>query len=199
MAPLELPGRPNNLTEEQKVKLKEMWGTAFKVFGVPLDVESESATATEVPTPTEGVARTVTEATEAATEPQPKKGGGKIKSLFKKKDKAEASTSGSSTPTAAATPDLSQSISQFVISESDDKYSQTKEFKDLLATSTPQEIQDTFWRMVKCDHPDSLFLRFLRARKWDVPKAIVMFVATLRWRSKELDVRPLIEAMLIVG
>ena len=82
-------------------------------------------------------------------------------------------------------------MSKLSISDGDDKYSQTKEFKEALATSTPQEIHDTFWKMVKADHPDALFLRFLRARKWDVNKALVMLVATMRWRNKELDVRPL--------
>ena len=30
-----LPGRPGNLTAEQEVKLREMWATTLKVFGVP--------------------------------------------------------------------------------------------------------------------------------------------------------------------
>ena len=177
MAPLDLPGRPNNLTDEQKIKLKDMWITAFKIFGVPLDSESENApTATEAlaSEPSEDMSRKTVE-----TDDSQKKKGGKIKSFFKKKkDQSESSPSNT---------DLSNDVSKLSISD-DDKSSKTKEYEDLLATSTPQEIHDTFWRMVKTDHPDSLFLRFLRARKWDVPKAIVMFVATLRWRSKELDV-----------
>src|ERR1700737_315841 len=35
MGPLELPGRPGNLTAEETAKLKEMWSVAFKVFGIP--------------------------------------------------------------------------------------------------------------------------------------------------------------------
>ena len=174
MAPLELAGRHGNLTEEQKGKLKEMWSTAFKVFGMVEQQENVSVTAD-----TESFGS----ATRTNTEnPEGTKKGGKLTSLFKKNkgDSKGASSTG--------TADLPNDVSKLSINESDDKYSQTKEFKEALATSTPQEIHDTFWRMVKADHPDALFLRFLRARKWDVNKALVMLVATMRWRNKELDV-----------
>jgi hypothetical protein len=174
MAPLELAGRPGNLTDEQKAKLKEMWSTAFKVFGVPIpSTDSE----TDVETVASEVALTNTEPTDT------KKGGGKLTSLFKKKKDKEATPS-----PRPSTTELPADVSKLSIADGDDKYSQTKEFKEAIATSTPQEIRDTFWQMVKADHPDALFLRFLRARKWDVNKAIVMLVATMRWRSKDLDV-----------
>lgn len=173
MAPLELPGRPGNLTDEQKVKLKEMWSTAFKIFGIPTD-----QTPNEVKSDAEAtnqVARTETDTS------QGKEKKGKLTSLFKKKKDRD-------TTTAAQATDIQNDVSKLSIADGDDKYSQTKEFKEALATTSPQEIRNTFWKMVKIDHPDSLFLRFLRARKWDVNKAIVMLVATMRWRSKELDV-----------
>ncbi|EXM13533.1 CRAL/TRIO, N-terminal domain [Fusarium oxysporum f. sp. vasinfectum] len=34
-----------------------------------------------------------------------------------------------------------------------------------LANNNPETIRATMWAMVKHDHPDALFLRFLRARK----------------------------------
>ncbi len=70
----------------------------------------------------------------------------------------------------------------------DDKYGQTKEFHDALANMSPESLRATFWSMVKHDHPDALLLRFLRARKWDVEKALVMMVSTMRWRSAEVHV-----------
>ena len=178
MAPLDLPGRPGNLTDEQKLRLKEMWTTAFKVFGVDTPAPQPD-TASEVDS-TPNVARSETDLSDT------KEKKGKLKGMFKKKKDKESSPSPAPTPNS----DVPADVSKLSIGDGDDKYSQTKEFKEAISTSSPQEIHDTFWRMVKADHPDSLFLRFLRARKWDVNKAIVMLVATMRWRSKELDVCP---------
>jgi CRAL/TRIO, N-terminal domain len=158
MAPLELSGRPDNLTEEQKVKLKEMWTVAFRVFGMPIETSNRGAL----------VSRTNTELSELKDKKTI------LGSLFRKKKESTL---------------MENDVSRLAIADGEDKYSQTKDFKEALANNTPQEIHDTFWRMVKADHPDALFLRFLRARKWNVEKAIVMLVATLSWRTdKQIDV-----------
>ncbi|KXG53219.1 uncharacterized protein PGRI_002690 [Penicillium griseofulvum] len=70
----------------------------------------------------------------------------------------------------------------------DDKYGQSKEFKQALEDMKPEEIRTAFWSMVKGDNPDSLLLRFLRARKWDTKKALVMLISTMRWRLLEMHV-----------
>lgn len=70
----------------------------------------------------------------------------------------------------------------------DDKFGQTKQFHDTLASQSPESLRATFWSMVKHDHPDALLLRFLRARKWDVEKALVMMVSTMHWRAHEMHV-----------
>ena len=74
------------------------------------------------------------------------------------------------------------------IDTSDDKYGQTKEFHEALASLKPSDLRTAFWSMVKHDHPDGLLLRFLRARKWDVEKALVMLVSTMHWRLQEMHV-----------
>ncbi|RMZ85379.1 hypothetical protein DV737_g767, partial [Chaetothyriales sp. CBS 132003] len=58
------------------------------------------------------------------------------------------------------------------IDASDDKYGQVKEFYQTLEKYSPEAIREAFWTMLKADNPDTLFLRFLRARKWDVNKAL---------------------------
>ncbi|KAL7923149.1 hypothetical protein ACQKWADRAFT_55552 [Trichoderma austrokoningii] len=70
----------------------------------------------------------------------------------------------------------------------DDKYGQSKHFQEVLASHSPEVIRETYWAMVKHDHPDALALRFLRARKWDVDKALVMLVSTMSWRHTEMKV-----------
>lgn len=74
------------------------------------------------------------------------------------------------------------------VTDSEDKYGQNKEFQKTLATQSPGDIRRSFWDMVKHDHPDGLLLRFLRARKWDVHNALVMLIATMHWRLKEMHV-----------
>jgi hypothetical protein len=97
-------------------------------------------------------------------DPKKKRGFG----MFKK------GKSGTSTPTEA--------------SAEEDKYNETKQYHETLAKETPETIRHTIWSMVKHDHPDALVLRFLRARKWDVEKALVMLVATMNWRHNDMKV-----------
>lgn len=68
----------------------------------------------------------------------------------------------------------------------EDKYGQASELRSILASTSPQALRDTFWSMVKKDHPDTLVLRFLRARKWDVNKALAMLISTMHWRASEM-------------
>ncbi|KAG0264266.1 hypothetical protein BG011_007156 [Mortierella polycephala] len=47
---------------------------------------------------------------------------------------------------------------------------------------SPTEYQTAFWSFVQSEHPDTTVLRFLRARKWNVEKAMEMLVLALEWR-----------------
>lgn len=46
------------------------------------------------------------------------------------------------------------------------------------------DFRQRLWGFILADHPDVLVLRFLRARKWDVPKAVAMLVSALNWRHE---------------
>ncbi|EPS37104.1 hypothetical protein H072_9324 [Dactylellina haptotyla CBS 200.50] len=48
---------------------------------------------------------------------------------------------------------------------------------------TGDELRTAFWAFVKYDNPDCLILRYLRARKWDVEKALAMMLKTFKWRK----------------
>jgi hypothetical protein len=65
--------------------------------------------------------------------------------------------------------------------------SEIKSMESILSRMTPQEMCFAILKMVKQEHPDSLLLRFLRARKWDIGKAFSMMASTILWR-KELEV-----------
>lgn len=69
-------------------------------------------------------------------------------------------------------------------SVTEDKHGQTKEFKQALASQTPEELRANLWSFTKHDDPDAMLLRFLRARKWNVHDALVMLISTIHWRGQ---------------
>ncbi|CCU77054.1 phosphatidylinositol transfer protein CSR1 [Blumeria hordei DH14] len=149
-----LPGRPGNLTTEQEEKLKELWITAFQLFGnlsesTTTNTDSEAARSKQ----------------DAATSKKPTK---KRMSFFRKNKEDSDNTSAAN--------------------DGDDKFGQMNVYNEALANMTPQALRDTMWSMVKHDNPDALLLRFLRARQWNVEKALVMIISTMRWRLKDVHV-----------
>ncbi|TAQ84594.1 hypothetical protein B7494_g7065 [Chlorociboria aeruginascens] len=160
-----LPGRPGTLTEHQEEKLREFWVATLQVFGVLDSQQVKDLNGNGAVNIGNGTAKS------QASDKKPKK---KRLSLFRSKnqdDDAESTAKTGSGPI-----------------DSDDKYGQTKQFQEAIANESPESLRAAFWSMVKHDHPDALLLRFLRARKWDVEKALVMMVSTMRWRASEMHV-----------
>lgn len=162
-----LPGRVDNLTPEQEEKVRKLWAAIFQVCAIG-DQDDAAALGDKV-------------AAHSDAANAKDKGGRKRKvTLFSRKHKPETDSDSASTASG-----LSSSLKE---DDADDKYGQNKQFLDTLANTTPETIRATIWAMVKHDHPDALLLRFLRARKWDVDKALVMLVSTMNWRANELHV-----------
>lgn len=159
-----LPGRVDNLTPEQEEKVRKIWSAIFQVCAVGDQDDAAPSASPSV----------LSDKTNAKD-----KGKKRKLTLFsKKRDKAD-SDSGSTTS------GVSTSLKE---DDADDKYGQNKQFLDTLASTTPEAIRATIWAMIKHDHPDALVLRFLRARKWDVEKALAMLVSTMNWRANEMHV-----------
>lgn len=161
-----LPGRVGNLTPEQEEKLRELWAAILRVCAVGQPAADDGASAS-APTALTDKSNSIE---------KPKKRRVTLFSRKGHKDKNGDSDSASTTSSAAKDGDA------------DDKYGQNKQFYDTLANTSPEAIRATIWSMVKHDHPDALVLRFLRARKWDVDKALVMLVSTMNWRATEMHV-----------
>lgn len=51
-----------------------------------------------------------------------------------------------------------------------------------VAEQSPESFRQGLWSFISPEHPDALVLRFLRARKWDVEKGMVMLVSAIIWR-----------------
>ncbi|ROW15771.1 hypothetical protein VPNG_02081 [Cytospora leucostoma] len=162
-----LPGRVDNLDPEQEEKVRKLWAAIFQVCATG-DQDDVAA-----------LGEKVAAHSDAANAKD--KGGKKRKvTLFSRKHKHDTDSDSASTASG-----LSSSLKE---DDADDKYGQNKQFLDTLANTTPETIRATIWSMVKHDHPDALLLRFLRARKWDVDKALVMLVSTMNWRANEVHV-----------
>lgn len=165
------PGHVGNLTEEQEIKLQELWAMTLKVFGVKPEGGEDQASMRSA------------ESTSESPSPEKKKGGKKRLGLFSRKDDEAGKANELNTENG-----ISASLAGVKISDSDDKYGQLKDFQQAIADESPEDLRVTFWNMVKHDNPDALLLRFLRARKWDVHKALVMMISTMRWRLSEMHV-----------
>lgn len=50
---------------------------------------------------------------------------------------------------------------------------------------TAAQVQEGVWSNVLGDHPDSLVLRFLRARKWNVGNGLLMLLNAIKWRLEQ--------------
>ncbi|KAE8350858.1 CRAL/TRIO domain protein [Aspergillus coremiiformis] len=166
------PGTVDNLTPEQEAKLQEFWVLLLNVCGVSVDGIESNGDAVVPPSPSSQEKK--------KQQQQPKRrfaffgGGGN--------DTADDSAN------VKSTNEVTTSIASISIADGDDKYGQSKEFQQALTDMKPEEIRATLWNMVKQDNPDSLLLRFLRARKWDAKKALVMMVSTIRWRLQDVKV-----------
>ena len=171
-----LPGRPGNLTPEQDEKLRKFWEVFLQVCGVIGD--DDSAEASE-PAADQGKAK-----------PGSEKGKKKRHMLFKRKDKKDkdGATPEKASSSAAASAVASLFSDAPKADESGDKWGESKIYQEVLAKHTPDEIRSTIWSMVKHDHPDALLLRFLRARKWNVQRALLMLLSTMNWRASEAHV-----------
>ncbi|CAG8448967.1 10014_t:CDS:2 [Ambispora leptoticha] len=77
-------------------------------------------------------------------------------------------------------------------SKEDDKYNESEELTAALELFAPQQLRSESWRLNAADDPDLILLRFLRARKWDVNKALAMLMSTLKW-SLQTDVRGIVK------
>jgi hypothetical protein len=167
------PGRPGNLTPEQEAKLRELWILFGKLFGTVTQEElaqGKDSLLVKSVTPLE---KTPTPST---TEPTKRRFG-----LFRRKKEEDVPTSDATTPASGWSSNTAADIASSG-GAANDKHGQGALFNQAMANSTPEELRDAFWEMTKHDHPDGLFLRFLRARKWDVNAALMMAISALHWR-----------------
>ncbi|SNX87831.1 related to CSR1 - phosphatidylinositol transfer protein [Melanopsichium pennsylvanicum] len=72
------------------------------------------------------------------------------------------------------------------------KAEEMKEMNEFIDKYGGPILRSTMWEFTKMDHPDTSLLRFLRARKWDIDRALAMMAAACKFRI-EKDVIGIIE------
>lgn len=167
-------GFPNNLTAEQEAKLRELWIMTLKVFGVDLSEIEKVAP------------RPATPQTPPPQERRPRRS--MLNGIFGYRDEPPSESAPATTEAAESQNALNATVSAMSISDGDDKYGMSKQFQKIVNETPAEELRSSFWSMVKHNDPDSLLLRFLRARKWDVKQALIMFITTIHWRAREAHV-----------
>lgn len=181
MAAEPAPGRLGNLTPAQEEKLRQLWAAVFRVCNTEVTTEDGEGADIE---PTDSAGQAAGKDGKKSDTGKDKK---KKRGLFRRSKK-----DGNTTDDSASVS--SKTASTVNISAEDDKYGQGKLFEEALASMPPETIRNTIWTMVKHDHPDALLLRFLRARKWDVDKALVMLVSTMHWRAQDMKVEDIMKS-----
>lgn len=71
------------------------------------------------------------------------------------------------------------------------KQEELRDLRDMMDTYGGPYLRRALWEFTKHDNPDAGLLRFLRARKWDLDRALAMLAAALKFRY-EMDVEGII-------
>ncbi|AAS52725.2 AER041Wp [Eremothecium gossypii ATCC 10895] len=163
------PGRVQTLTKEQEKVLKQVWVHLFQFWGI--DVDGSAVLTAKEPEPA-----------------APSGKGRKLLGLFgKRKDATGAARKESNGKAAAKVYDAEKVEDSDAEKEkpTPQKVEGLEEMYELLKELDGAAVSKEFWSMLRCDYPDNLLLRFVRARKWDINKAMIMMAHSLRWRLNE--------------
>lgn len=156
------PGFLGNINQDQETKMQKIWTILLKAVESPLGEEASSKEGAEEPT--------------SPTQPQ------RRLSLLGR-TQSNLSDSAAAKPTAPYKQRVMANLRELGI-----KAHETKMVEHALARITPTELSQGILLMLKHDHPDAMVLRFLRARKWDIPKAFAMMMEAIVWRVKDMHV-----------
>jgi hypothetical protein len=155
------PGFLGNINQEQEAKLQKLWSILLKAADLPSGDESSHDCVEEHASPTQPQRRL---------------------SLL---GRTQSNISDKSAP--KVTSEYQQKLMNYLRGLGI-KPQETKQVEKALAEITPIELRNGVLDTLKHDHPDAMLLRFLRARKWDVPRAFAMMMDAIVWRVKEMHV-----------
>ena len=163
------PGHLGNLTDEQEDKLRQLWAFGFQVlemYETEARIYEEKKARGEVVEP-------------PAASPKPASSGGW--GFFGGKKKTTELTH-------PKFPNCVKEMQKLMPDDEPDKEELVKLALEALDIYTPETARAIIVEAVKHEHPDTLALRFLRARKWNLMRAVVMLAKSVRWRVEDMKV-----------
>ncbi|KAJ6441480.1 CRAL/TRIO domain-containingprotein [Purpureocillium lavendulum] len=154
------PGYLGNLTQPQEAKLRALWAIGIKFVEI-CEADSQNSNAKSL---------------EEKYVPLAKK------SSYLSRGEGRGSA------THQKYPGLVNELLSLLPTDEHDVQKLARQAVDALDHWTPEMYHLIVMRMVKCEHPDALGLRFLRACKWDLIQATKMMGKAIYWRSMEAAV-----------
>jgi hypothetical protein len=156
------PGFLGNLSQDQETKLQQFWKVLLTAAEPRAGDSAPAADAEDATSPTEPQHRRL--------------------SLL---SRTQSNLSEKNSPAAqsAYQQRVLAALEEFGIQNAE-----TKAIQKALSAITPTELRQGVLDLIKHDHPDSMLLRFLRARKWNIPKSFAMMMDATVWRIKEMRV-----------
>ncbi|KAG6003010.1 hypothetical protein E4U21_002445 [Claviceps maximensis] len=185
-------GHRGNLTVEQEALLRQFWQTLLLLYGMPMpdscSVKVESLAQStgwfghrSAPAPFEPKSSAdVLDVLNALAQDEHDK-----KLLLRPLQQYVAAQSSESIKSlakelSAQPPQATQQLRDALAAQSPESI---REFQTVLHGHAGHSIRAMVAGTLKHDHPDALVLRFLRARKWQVNKALLMMLRAVIWRA----------------
>ncbi|CEO59582.1 hypothetical protein PMG11_04255 [Penicillium brasilianum] len=156
------PGFLGNINQDQEAKLQKLWSVLLKAAEAPSGDELSNGFVEEPTSPTQSQRR---------------------HSLL---SRTQSNVSEKTTASVAKSPYQQKVMAH--LKGIGIGANETKMVQKALSEISPIELRNGVLNVLKHDNPDAMLLRFLRARKWDVPKAFAMMMEAIVWRAKEMHV-----------
>ncbi|QLQ80801.1 hypothetical protein HG537_0E01560 [Torulaspora globosa] len=150
----------NDLNQSQKKALKQVWTYLFHFWGIPVNGE---------------IAFRKQQGSSLESFESSSDAGKKKKGLF---GKLQASYYGEDQQQSSGNDTVEEVESEYVVDKIHDS------FKEL----DPEATREEFWEMLRFEEPDAVLLKFIRARKWKIDRAISMIAHSMHWRVDEIQV-----------
>ena len=160
-------GYVGNLEAWQDEKLRQFWATLIQLW----DAHGNSR---RTPEHTRRASLSSNDTNTTTTGKSPRRG------FFSLTRQTTTQTTDDDSPPSPVPPMFLPTLKSFGATPSD-----LKTAYSLLTKISGDELQTAYLRALKQEHPDAQLLRFLRAEKWNVPRAWIKLVSSLHWRANE--------------